>query len=199
MFAHLCGGSCSLGNLIVGQSNPGTMKSSKMIIPGRIQSTKCNRNSITMCTSAMVLLTFVESSCIFVCSAMKRTQKQLLWTRGGHRECENAGLSIIGLLIPDGPISPKSGTPTPGKSSDADWGIGGIGPWIWQLPPNGPVPVKLSERLEKSRKKRFNSTRNIENEIILNLLVLNGGDMKMGLSLRQGKTILDAGNRWGKN
>lgn len=82
----------------------------------------------------------MESSCILVCSAIKRTQKQLRWTLGGHLLWENAGLLSIGLLMPEGgPIS-KSGTAV--KSSDSECGTGGIGPCIWQLPPKGPV-VKL--------------------------------------------------------
>lgn len=82
--------------------------------------------------------TFVESSCSFVCSAIKRTQKQLLCISGGQCWCENAGLLIMGLLMPSHPLS--SGKLD--KSSDSDC-VNGIGPCIWQLPPNGPVPVKL--------------------------------------------------------
>lgn len=84
------------------------------------------------------LLTFVESSSNFVCSAMNRTQKQLRWISGGHFECEKAGLLIIGLLMPPEALS-ISGIFD--KSSDSDCGIG-MEPWIWQLP-NGPDLLKL--------------------------------------------------------
>lgn len=83
-------------------------------------------------------ITFVESSWSFVCSAIKRTQKQLLCISGGQCWCENAGLLIMGLLMPSHPLS--SGKLD--KSSDSDC-VNGIGPCIWQLPPNGPVPVRL--------------------------------------------------------
>lgn len=86
----------------------------------------------------MEMLTFVESSSNFVCSAMKRTQKQLRCISVGHFECEKAGLFIIGLLMPPDTLS-ISGIFD--RSSDSDCGIG-IEPWIWQLP-NGPDRLKL--------------------------------------------------------
>lgn len=67
------------------------------------------------------LLTFVESSNNFVCSAMNRTQKQLRCISGGHFECEKAGLFIIGLFIYPDALS-MSGKLD--KSSDSDCGIG---------------------------------------------------------------------------
>lgn len=66
-----------------------------------------------------ISFTFVESSNNFVCSAMNRTQKQLRCISGGHFECENAGLLIIGLLIPAESMSGIFD-----KSSDSDCGIG---------------------------------------------------------------------------
>lgn len=68
-------------------------------------------------------VTFVESSSIFVCSAIKRTQKQDLCISGGHLECENAGLRNTGDLIPD------SSSPETVRSSLSLGGIA-IGPWI---------------------------------------------------------------------
>lgn len=50
---------------------------------------------------------------------MNRTQKQLRCISGGHFECENAGLLIIGLLMPAESMSGIFD-----KSSDSDWGIG---------------------------------------------------------------------------
>lgn len=84
--------------------------------------------------------TFVESSCILVCSAINRTQKQLRCTLGGHFEWEKAGLFNIGLFIPVFPIS-KSGTAV--KSSELECVSCGKGPCTWQLPPKGPVLVRL--------------------------------------------------------
>lgn len=86
-------------------------------------------------------ITFVESSCILVCSAINRTQKQLRCTFGGHFEWEKAGLFNIGLFIPEFPIS-KSGTAV--KSSELEWVSWGNGPCTWQLPPKGPVLVRLN-------------------------------------------------------
>lgn len=73
----------------------------------------------------------MESSSILVCSAMKRTQKQDLCTSGGQLECEKAGLRSTGLLL----LSDSS-------SVDSDC-ITTAGPWIWQLPLNGPPSTKL--------------------------------------------------------
>lgn len=67
------------------------------------------------------MLTFVESSSNFVCSAIKRTQKQLRCISVGHFECEKAGLFIIGLLMPPDTLS-ISGIFD--RSSDSDCGIG---------------------------------------------------------------------------
>lgn len=75
--------------------------------------------------------TLVESSNIFVCSAMKRTQKQDLCTSGGQVECENAGFRSTGLLL----LSDSS-------SADSDCSTT-AGPWIWQLPLSGPPSIKL--------------------------------------------------------
>lgn len=85
--------------------------------------------------------TLVESSCILVCSAINRTQKQLRCTLGGHFEWEKAGLFNIGLFIPVFPIS-KSGTAV--KSSELECVSWGNGPCTWQLPPKGPVLVRLN-------------------------------------------------------
>lgn len=87
-------------------------------------------------------LTLVESSCIRVCSDINCTQKQLRCTLGGQLVWENTGFARIGLFIPDGPISISG---TTGRSSDSDCANEGISPWIWQLPPNGPVEVRLKE------------------------------------------------------
>uniref|UniRef100_A0A182QJT5 Uncharacterized protein n=1 Tax=Anopheles farauti TaxID=69004 RepID=A0A182QJT5_9DIPT len=84
--------------------------------------------------------TFVESSSIFVCSAMKRTQKQLRCTSVEQTACEKAGCLNAGLLMPDG--TAVSAAVDIDSSSDSEWGSW-IGPCIWQLPPNGPVPDKL--------------------------------------------------------
>lgn len=104
--------------------------------------TRCRCNRITQRrkkTARCLCLTFVESSSNLVCSAINRTQKQLLCISGGQLECENAGLFITGLLMPPEPLSPSGSC---GNSSDSECGIG-MGPWIWQLPPNGPVLLKL--------------------------------------------------------
>lgn len=82
--------------------------------------------------------TLVDSSSMRVCSAMKRTQKQVLWTSGGQFVCENAGLLSTGLLS-----SPSSTTPGPitesmGGGVSTSGGEPGGGPWIWQLPCRDP-------------------------------------------------------------
>lgn len=100
------------------------------------------------------MLTFVESSNNFVCSAMKRTQKQLRCTSGGQCECENAGLFITGLLMPPEPF-PQSGSCD--NSSDSECGIG-MGPWIWQLPPNGPVLLRLPAICVRNERSKENDT-----------------------------------------
>lgn len=85
-------------------------------------------------------LTFVESSNILVCSAINLTQKQLRWTSMGQLECENDGCLKTGLLMPDG--TAVSAAVDNDNSSDSECGTA-KGPWIWQLPPNGPVPDRL--------------------------------------------------------
>lgn len=84
----------------------------------------------------------MESSSIFVCSAMNLTQKQDLCTSCGHTEWEKAGFFSIGLLISSSlPLMAMPARPGGERSSESDW----IGPWIWQLPPkSGP-----SARLER--------------------------------------------------
>lgn len=86
------------------------------------------------------LHTFVESSNIFVCSAMNLTQKHDLCISGGHLECENAGFRSTGLLMSSSAVIVRS--------SDSDWGMG-TGPWIWQLPPKGPPSAKLKHKITK--------------------------------------------------
>lgn len=78
----------------------------------------------------------MESSSIFVCSAINLTQKQDLCISGGHFECEKAGFLKIGLLISASPSVTV-------RSSDSDCGMA-AGPCIWQLPPKcGPPSAKL--------------------------------------------------------
>lgn len=67
-------------------------------------------------------LTFVESSNIFVCSAMNLTQKQLLWTSMGQLVCENEGCLNTGLLIPEG--TAVSAAVDKDNSSDSECGTG---------------------------------------------------------------------------
>lgn len=93
--------------------------------------------------------TFVESSSIFVCSAMKRTHMQDLWTSGGQFECEKAGgVRSTGLLT-------SSMAAAPVRSSHSGCkGNGGMGgPCIRQLPPNRAPSVKLIKKKEKKKKK----------------------------------------------
>lgn len=56
-------------------------------VPASTASVKIHRNnrSSTIATYFQSSFTFVESSCSFVCSAMKRTQKQLRCTAGGQQ------------------------------------------------------------------------------------------------------------------
>jgi hypothetical protein len=58
--------------------------------------------------------------------------------------CEYAGLPTIGLFKPLASAS-MFGTAVGGGTDKSSESVLGSdrGPWIWQLPPNGPVPVKL--------------------------------------------------------
>lgn len=66
---------------------------------------------------------------------------------------------MMGLLIPPDPLSASGSCDS---SSDSECGIG-MGPCIWQLPPNGPVLLKLyAEKInhvEKSFCVKFPSKR----------------------------------------
>lgn len=78
--------------------------------------------SKTIATYFQSSFTLVESSNIFVCSAINRTQKHDLWISGGQFECEKAGFRITGLFIP---VSLS----IPGSSSVSGLGTR-TGPWI---------------------------------------------------------------------
>lgn len=89
--------------------------------------------------------TFVESSTILVCSAIKRTQKHDLCTSRGHLEWLKPGLEINGgLLIPlcesSVPLSRDSA-----MSSEPVAGVDPMGPWIWHVLPNGPPSARLKQ------------------------------------------------------
>jgi len=82
--------------------------------------------------------TLVDSSNMRVCSAMKRTQKQVLWTSGGQFVCENAGLLSTGLLSSLSSATPGPITESMGGGVSTRGGEPGGGPWIWQLPRRDP-------------------------------------------------------------
>jgi hypothetical protein len=82
--------------------------------------------------------TLVDSSSMRVCSAMKRTQKQVLWTSGGQFVCENAGLLSTGLLSSVSAGRPGPITESMGGGVSTSGGEPGGGPWIWQLPCRDP-------------------------------------------------------------
>lgn len=101
-----------------------------------------NKRSSTIATYFQSSLTFTESSSIRVCSAIKRTQKHDRCSSVGQWRCEYPGFLMMGLLTRSGCVIGGGSTSRVDidivTSSDSIE----IGPWIWQLPPKGPV-VKL--------------------------------------------------------
>lgn len=88
--------------------------------------------------------TLVESSNILVCSAMKRTQMQDLWTSGGQRECEKVGgLRSAVFLTSSLAASPETERSSHSVCNGRNGGNGG--PWIKQLPPNLAPSVRLKQ------------------------------------------------------
>lgn len=74
--------------------------------------------------------TLVESSSILVCSAMKRTQKHVLCTSGGHEEwLKPGGGSGTGLSV-------SSSAPTPSRPANPAPAPPSLDPCTRQLPPN---------------------------------------------------------------
>lgn len=130
-------------------------------VPTNTASVKIHKNkrSRTIATYFQSSFTFTESSSIRVCSAINRTQKHERWSSVGQWRCEYPGFLIIGLLIRSGCVTGG------GSTSNVDIDIVTssdsieIGPWIWQLPPKGPV-VKLVKTFDWEWKEKVQGNAN---------------------------------------